>query len=129
MTAHKLLDNSLALLLTSSSGTPEYTSNALPLINMLLAETRHYNDIIRQQKGKEPLEDVPRILTLSDELPCEDELALTALPNALCAKLLMDDDDMAKVVYFQNQYVAACESAVMCVADAINDVYPAGEAQ
>ena len=127
MTALKLLDNSLALLLTSSSGTPEYTASALPVINMLLAETRQYNEILRRQKGKKPLEDIPCVFSLEDELPCEDELAMTALPNALCAKLLMDDDDLAKVAYFQNQYVSACESAARCVAEPVKDIYPAGE--
>ena len=124
MTAHKLLDNSLALLLTSSSQTPEYTTNALPLINMLLAETRPYNDMLRQQKGKQPLKYMPNITTLEDELPYEDELMLIALPNAMCAKLLMDDDDLAKVAYFQNQYVAACEAAAGCVTGTVSDVYP-----
>jgi hypothetical protein len=125
MTAHTLLDNALALILTSSSQTPEYTDHALPVINMLLAETEGYNNMIRIHKGKGEKTGLV-ILSMEDELPCEQELALSALPNGLCSKLLMDDDDLAKVAYFQNQYAAACEMAAMCVSHAVTDVYTNG---
>ena len=125
MTAQKLLDNALALILTSSSQTQEYTDHALPLINMLLAETERHNNMIRKSKNKEEKTGL-FILSLDDELPCEDELAVTALPNGLCSKLLMDDDDMAKVAYFQNQYVAACDAAATCIFEPVVDVYPKG---
>ena len=125
MTAQTLLDNALALIFTSSSQAPEYASHALPLINMLLAETERYNNMIRINKGKDETAGL-FVLNLDNELPCEEELALTALPNGLCSKLMMDDDDLAKVAYFQNQYVSACEAAAMCIAREVTDIYPSG---
>ena len=125
MTAQTLLDNALALILTSSSQTPEYRVHALPVINMLLAETEGYNNMIRANKGKDEKTGL-FIQSLDDELPCEQELALSALPNGLCSKLMMDDDDLAKVAYFQNQYAAACEAAAICVSQAVTDVYTNG---
>lgn len=125
MTAQKLLDNALALTLTSSLQTPEYADHALPVINMLLGEIQPYNDMIRKNKSKAELGRM-FVLSLEDELPCEDEIAVTALPNGLCAKLLMDDDDLAKVAYFQNQYVAACEAASACVIEPVKDFYAGG---
>lgn len=125
MTAQQLLDNALALLLTSSAQTPEYTVHAVALINMLLGEIGPYNEMICKSKNKEP-QSALRIESLNDVLPCEEALSITALPNGLCAKLLMDDDDMAKVAYFQNQYIAAAQAAAQCVAEHISDVYPNG---
>ncbi len=123
MTAQQLLDNALALLLTSSTQTPEYADHALPLINMLLGEIGVYNNLIRENSGKTPVTELLSVAGMEEQLPCEHALAVTALPSGLCAKLLMDDDDMAKVAYFQNQFVAACEAAAQGAAKPVADVY------
>lgn len=128
MTAATLLDNALALLLTTSSQTPEYTDSALPLINMLLAEVTPANDMLRAQKGLAP-SGVPLLAdNMEAPLACEEELARAALPYGLCAKLLMDDDDMAKVAWFQNQFVQAAWDSAGVVAAPVADCYPGGGA-
>lgn len=127
MTAATLLGNALALLLTTSAQTPEYAESALPVINMLLGEISVYNDMARRSTGKPPLEKMMRVDGMEDELPCEEIFAVTALPNGLCAKLLIDDDDMAKVAWFQNQYIQAINDAAKAIPVAIVDCYPGGD--
>ena len=126
MTGFQLLDGALALLLTDRALAPEYTEYAPGLINMLLAETHGVNNSLRASKGLEEHGAVQSIASLDDELPCEDELARSALMYGLVAKLIMDDGDMSRVAYFQNQYVSLCSDAARYVAEAIRDVY-AGE--
>lgn len=127
MTAAKLLDNALALLLTTSAQTPEYTDSTLPLVNMLLCETTPYNDLLREAKGLPATPGLLQIGGMEDELPCEEVFAVMALPHGLCAKLLMDDDDMAKVTWFQNRYLEALSDAAGTLAASVKDRYPGGE--
>ncbi len=129
MTGKQLLNNALALLLTSSEISTDYGNYAVPLINQLLAEIAPYNEIVRVRDGKEPADSAMRIELLSDELPCEPLIAVMALPYGLCAKLLMDDDDMAKVAWFSNQFVAAAEACAGALAEPVTDRYPKGAAE
>lgn len=126
MTGFQLLDGSLALLLTDRALAPEYTEYAPGLINMLLAETHEINNSLRASKGLAEHAAPQSITSLDDELPCEEELARSALMYGLVAKLIMDDGDMSRVSYFQNQYVSLCSDAAKYVTTAIKDVY-AGE--
>ncbi len=123
MTAVTLLDNALALLATTRAESPEYTQFALPLINVLLAETQGYDNSIRAYKGLAEQREVQRIEALSDELPAQDELSAAALVYGLCAKLLLDEDDMARMAYFNNAYVSALADASKFVAVPVADVY------
>lgn len=125
MTAQKLLDNALALILTSSVITPEYSACAVPLINQMLAEITPYDNIIRAERGL-PRQAGMLILSLGDELPCQDRLASAALPYGLAAKLLIDDDELAKAAFFHNQYISACEMAAGWQAGPVKDCYAGG---
>ncbi len=128
MTAANLLDSALAILATSRAQSPEYTDYALPLINLLLAETFECNNSIRAYKGLETLSEVYAVAELGEKLACEQELARVALPLGLCARLVMDDDDMAKAAYYHNQYVTAIEDAGRWTPGKIIDVYGGGGA-
>ncbi|MDO4566401.1 MAG: hypothetical protein Q4B42_03625 [Oscillospiraceae bacterium] len=128
MTSYGLLDAALALLLTNRGLASEYVEYAAPLINMLLAETFEINNSLRLSKGLAELEAPPCISSLEEELPCEEELLRSALPQGLVAKLIMDDGDMSRVAYFQNQYVNAALDAGKYAARPIEDVYKDGEA-
>lgn len=125
MTAQKLLDNALALILTSSAITPEYSACAVPLMNQILAEMAPYDNMIRAEHGL-PRQDGMFILGLGDELPCQDRLASAAMPYGLAAKLLIDDDELAKAAFFHNQYISACEMAAGWQAAPVKDCYAEG---
>lgn len=122
MKLSKLLDNALALLMTTRAQSPEYADYAVPLVNLLLAETRAADDLLRARAGKPPHSSLVPLTSLEDELPCEEQLAASVLPLGLCARLAMDDDDMSKVAYYQNQYVAAIGSLPALVAP-VENVY------
>ena len=122
MKLSKLLDNALALLMTTRAQSPEYADYAVPLANLLLAETRAADDLLRARVGKPPHSSLVPLTSLEDELPCEEQLAASVLPLGLCARLAMDDDDMSKVAYYQNQYVAAIGS-LPALAAPVEDVY------
>lgn len=128
MTSETLLDNALALLLTTSSQAPEYRDSALPLINMLLAEITPANNILRAARGKAPADAPLQVGSLDAALPCEPEFSAAALPFGLCARWLMDDDDLAKAAWFQNQFVQAAEDAAGTVAQPVADYYAGGAA-
>lgn len=123
MTAITLFDNALALLATSRAQSPEYTQYALPLINILLAETAAFDASIRAAKGLEAREGVPSVGALADELPAQDELTAGPLAYGLCAKLLLGDEDMARAALFNNSYVAALGEAARFVCAPVTDVY------
>lgn len=126
MNGLELLENSLALLGTSSTASPEYAPFAVALINVLIAETSEVNNGIRVSKGKERLSQVGEIISLSDVLPCEEELTRSAFVYGLCSKLLLNDDDMARVAYFQNMCASEIEAAAVCVLSPVADVYGGG---
>ncbi|MEA4912180.1 MAG: hypothetical protein VB092_06190 [Oscillospiraceae bacterium] len=128
MTAITLLDNALALLATTRALSPEYVQYALPLINILLAETAPYDNSIRAAKGLAEAQDAPEITALSDTLPAQPELCAAALAYGLCARLLLNEDDMARMAYFNNAYISALEDAARFVPAAVTDVY-GGDAQ
>ncbi len=123
MKATQLLNNALAILATTKEQSPEYADFAVPLINLLLMQTFECNNSIRSAKGLQELDEVYEIESLEDELPCENELAREALPLGLCARFVMDEDDMAKVAYYQNEYVAAVQDAGRWTCTKIKDVY------
>ncbi len=123
MTAAKLLDNALALLTTTRAQSPEYAEFAVPLINLLLAETHGCDNSLRASKGLAEREEAGEIASLDEELPCEPELARAALPFGLCARLVMDDDDFARAAYYYNQYTVAVEETGRWVPGAVADVY------
>ncbi len=110
MKGAKLLDDALALMMTTRAQSPEYAEYAVPLINLLLAETKEADNMLRERAGLAARSTTPAISSLEEELPCDPLLAASALPLGLCARLVMDDDDMSKVAYYQNQYVAAIGS-------------------
>lgn len=128
MTGFELLDGALALLLTDRALAPEYAEYAPSLINMLLAETQGINNTLRASKELAEHPSPESIASLDGELPCEDELARSALMYGLAAKLIMDDGDMSRVAYFQNQYITLAADAAKYVARPVVDFYAGGGA-
>ncbi len=123
MTGYELTDAALSLLTLSRAQAPEYTEFALGFINMLLCETNGANNTIRLERNKPELETPPVLASLDDEVISEPELFGYALPCGLCAKFILDDGDMARTAYFQNEYVNAVNSASRGVVSGTSDVY------
>lgn len=115
MTGSQLLARALALLATSGAEAPEYADAALPLVNLLLAETFGADNALRAAAGAAEAAAPQSIGALSEALPCDERLAAAALPYGLAARLLLGDDDAARAAVFHNLYVAAvadCQTGV-----------------
>ncbi len=123
MTALQLLDGALALLGTSSSLSPDFLQYALPLINLLIAETFDVNNTIRLYKNMSELEEIPTVSDMQETLPTEPELNRSAFIYGLCSKLLLNDDDMVRVAYFQNMCASEIDAAAKGVLGSVTDVY------
>ncbi len=125
MTAQQLLNTSLSLM--SEDSAEDYEAFAIPLINVLLAETFEVNNGLRIFNGKEPAASLQLVTNLTDTLEVEDILASSALPYGLASKLLFDDDDMNRMGYMTNQYANAVNALAKCNPKPIVDVYGGGE--
>lgn len=123
MTANQLYESALALMIESTATAGDYNDFALPVINGLLAETFSANNALRIKAGKEELKEIPTLSSLLDEVEYEPILLRTALPYGICAKLIIDDDDMGKVAYYQNQYVGFVNEYTSAVLGVVADVY------
>lgn len=121
MTGQQLYQHTLALMFEEDC--EAYAAELVALINILLAEVSPTNNSIRKAKGKQPLSPPPRIASLEEDLPLEEELLLAALPYGLAAKLIYDDNDMNKVGYYQGLYVSAIKEAARLIPSSVKDVY------
>ena len=104
MTGNELLARAMALYAETDTSDEDARTLAVPYINMVLAETFDTNNRIRQQKGLDPLEEIPEIATLNDAIAYEDYLVKLALPYGLASKLYFDEDDNSRLSMFLQEY-------------------------
>ncbi len=89
-------------------GTPsDYATMALPLVNIMLAETYDVNNRLRIAAGSEALTDIPQLASLSETITYENKLVYTAFPYGLAEKLIIDDRDSNLWNMFNMKYVNA----------------------
>lgn len=104
MTGNDLLTRAMALYAETDTSDEDARALAVPYINMVLAETFDTNNRIRQRRGLDPLEDIPEIAALSDEIVYENHLVKLALPYGLASKLYFDEDDNSRLSMFLQEY-------------------------
>lgn len=124
MTAKNLFDMAMGLL--QEDDTEEFEEFAIPMLNVILAETFYVNNSLRSAAGKNKLDDIPQIIDLNDELVYENYLLLNAFPYGLAAKIMLDDTDLNKMAFLHNQYVNAITTCSRVIASDIIDVYGGG---
>lgn len=110
MQVKEIYENALALNIARTEDDEEMEYFAIKMFNILLSETRAYNECIRIKKGKEKLEKVPYISQLTDEMPYEDEL-YAPFSYGLASKLLAAQEETNLASLYNNQYVALLELA------------------
>lgn len=109
MTANDLLKSACAMF---HDYTPsDYTGVGLAGINVVLAETFEVNNRIRQNAGKDPLEDIPSITAVDQTLTYEPILTRNAMVYGLAEKLIIDDRDANLWAVFHQKYVNAVNEA------------------
>lgn len=92
MTGSELYRHALALMSLTSVRAKGYEELALPILNELLADCFAVNNTLREEGGLSPLEEVPRMASLTGEIPFEEELCRRVLPFGLASMLLLEDD-------------------------------------
>ena len=121
MTVGELLKRALSLIFENDD--TDYKSYAAGFAQELMQETFAANNLLRKQAGKEELTELPIIEGLESEIPWEQPLLLTALPYGMASRIVYDDMDMDKVVYWHNRYIEALSELTWSYAERIEDIY------
>lgn len=110
MQVKEIYENALALNIAKAADDTELEFFAVKLFNILLAETKLYNDSIRIKKELAPMDRVPAVESLEDDMPWEAEL-YAPLSYGLASKLLAAQEETTLAALYHNQYVTLLELA------------------
>ena len=113
MKVKEIYENALALNISRMEEEEDMEFFAIKLFNILLAETRAYNNQMRIYKGKKPL-DAVKVTSLEDEMPYEDEF-YAPLSYGLASKLLGAQEEINLAALYNNQYVTLLDMTVPAV--------------
>jgi len=123
MTGKEVYLAALALLFETEETAGDAEDHAPSLINALLGDLFSINNMLREEAGKERLLEIPALSSLTEDVPYEDKLVRGCMPYGLAARIVYDDDDMAKVDYFTQLYAAAANAFSRARSRRIKDVY------
>lgn len=104
MTAEKVFDLVMGLMFSGKGEKADYQEMFFPILNLILADCFAANNCMRQQKGKEKLENIPQINKESDEIPYEEELLVKILPCGIAANLYAEDDETGITNVYRERY-------------------------
>lgn len=107
MTGTELLTNTIALM--GESDTSPYTDYAVPLINLVLAETFELNNNVRLSKELAPLSAIPTLTAVTDALTYETEVLLRVVPLGLVGRLYVDEGNTAVLSMYKQEYAIALD--------------------
>ncbi|MBE6878316.1 MAG: hypothetical protein E7488_04020 [Ruminococcaceae bacterium] len=110
MQVKDIYENALALNIAKTADDEELEFFGIKLFNILLSETKAYNDCIRIKKGMKQLEKAPTIISLEDEMPYETEL-YAPFSYGLASKLLAAQEEMTLASLYHNQYITLLDMA------------------
>lgn len=127
MTGNELLTYALGLMGEPSSSAADYSGYSLPAVNILLAECWQIENSIREAEGEETLTECPELANLEEEIPYNRRLIVGCLSYGLAAKLILEDNDMAKFNYFNGMYVQAQGQYQKAREESVVDLYPGWE--
>ena len=104
MNVKEIYENALALSISRMEDEDDMGFYAVKMFNILLSETKIYNDQLRIKKGKEPMKEQIILTDIEGEIDYEDEL-YAAMSYGLAAKLLAAQEDSNLASLYNNQYV------------------------
>ena len=96
MTANQLYRTTLAIMSENESNASSYTEFLIPNINLLLSELFDAENSLRATSGADILADIPEIMSMTDELPYQEQLCRTVMPYGLATYLALGDDEYTK---------------------------------
>ena len=121
MTVQDLYNSALALMGNKSDD--RFHDFTIAAVNQMYGDLFEINNRIRLDGGLPALETVPTASLFTDTIEYDDRLAKTAMPYGLAARLAMDDGDMARIQWLNNQYYACAQSCRRFVCQKIVDAY------
>lgn len=92
MTGQKLYENALALLGIEAQNGGGYFHTAVAKINQILSDVLEAENALREQKGQEPLNEAPEIVSLGEELPVSEKICREVMAVGLAALFSVNDD-------------------------------------
>jgi len=69
-----------------------YSDYIVEITNLVLAELFDENNMCRMWNGKKPLESIPVVTSLDDDVDYEEEYLLHVVPMGMDAYFMIDDD-------------------------------------
>lgn len=91
MKVSELYKNTKAMFFEKPSSTI-YDNYLIPNLNRVIVECFDYNNMERMFRGKKPLDSIPLVTSVNDELVYEDIYINHIMPIGLSAYFLIDDD-------------------------------------
>jgi hypothetical protein len=127
MTVNDAINTALAILSSTSTASKEYVaSDVIGQMNLLLMQTFDANNALFESDGL-PLLLTPQTVTkLSDVLLYHWRIAGIAFPWALASFIALDEDNSAKVTYFNAMYSQALNGASVGTRFQMTDAYAGG---
>ena len=107
MTANQLYRTTLAIMSENESNASSYTEFLIPNINLLLSELFDAENSLRATSGADILTDIPEIMSMTDELPYQEQLCRTVMPYGLATYLALGDDEYTKAGFYDSRYQTA----------------------
>ena len=104
MTANQLYRTTLAIMSENESNASSYTEFLIPNINLLLSELFDAENSLRATSGADILTDIPEIMSMTDELPYQEQLCRTEMPYGLATYLALGDDEYTKAGFYDSRY-------------------------
>ena len=102
MTVQELYDRAKNIMYEKPSSTI-YDDYVIHNVNRVLADLFRQNNALRMYNDMAPLDAVPFVSQLTDEIQYEDEYAYEVMPLGLAAYFLIDDD-LAKYDIYYTDY-------------------------
>ncbi len=122
MTIKELYLKALALLGESEAKATGYLEFAVPLTNQLLAQLFTTNNSILVSKGQTPLEKIPQLNLMDDEIPYDDHLSKECLPFGL-ASFFSLSEDRAKFNFYNYEFANRVGKFNVATQEVVGDVY------
>lgn len=122
MTANDIYQSALTLMFGSGSDADDYRPYFLPTLNILLAENFELNNGIRISKGMQPLERIPNLQSMDDDVEYEDIFCAVVLPYG-CAGSMYLEDDRGIGSEYKNKYEYERNRLITGYWRSVQDVY------
>lgn len=126
ITARDVYEAACALASQDPGDSPELEQFAPSWLDTLVYEALAFENMRRKYEGdlsRPPLPDAPRIESLDDEIPYDDEICRIALPYGLASQIFKDDQEEYQAQDFRGRFINALAETMKTAGESVVDVY------